>query len=187
MVKTELRDSTPTPLRAMGISNWVYDRTTKKRYSVQFYDYDFENENRILNAVIDEILNIFPYDVLMYETKHGIQFISFALLMGVHVAKARVLQTTKNLGLQDYWTTAKDLTLRVSDKWRVSIFGKYHIVSEKPKFKGVCRYPNRYRISEKHLEFFKLYMGLPEWVYNLYDDCDKRNYRIKLYHYKTRD
>jgi len=187
MIKRQpLRDITPRPLRAIGLSNWVYDRTTKTRYSVQFYDFDFVDKNRILNTVIDEILSIFPYDVLMYETSHGIHFISFSLLKGCFAPRARCIELTKKLDKQDYWTSAKDLTLRVSEKWKPTLFGNYRIVSERPRFKGVCRNPNAYIISNKHLEFYRDFMNLPDWVYHLYDDCDKRNYRIKIYHYKTR-
>ena len=42
-------------------------------------------------------------------------------------------------------------------------------------------------ISEKHLEFYFKYMDLPEEIYNLYQDCDLREYKIKIYHYKTGD
>ena len=171
----------------MGISNWSYDTKTKKKYSVQFYDYDFSTpEKKIPRSDLLEILKIFPYDCLMYETKQGVHFISFALLHGLGITKKRTLETSKALG-QDYWTEAKDLTLRCSAKWKPRRFRNYKTISNKPKFKGLVKFPNKYTISKKHLEFYFKYMGLPLWVYNLYSDCIKKDYRIKNYHYKTRD
>lgn len=187
--KAELRvDKKELDLRTLGISNWAFDSKTKKRYSVQFYDYDYPNEERkIPRPDLLRILEIFPYDVFMYETKQGIQFISFSLLQGLFTSKARALKTTKDLEKQDYWTTAKDLTLRASAKWKPRFLRSYKTISNKPKFKGLIMNPNMYRISENHLEFYRKYMALPCWVYNLYNDCEKFDYRIKMYHYKTRD
>lgn len=173
-------------VRTMGISNWVKDEKNKKLYSVQFYDYD-NNNHSISNAELDRISDIFPYDCLMYSTKHGIQFISFALLHGLRYTKTKAIETSKDLGKQDYWTEAKDLTLRIAPKWKVNHFKKRQIISKKPKFRGIIKNPTDYIISEKHLEFYLKFMDLPEWVYNKYDACDKRDYKIKLYHYKTRD
>ena len=174
-------------LRTMGISNRAYDSENKKTYSVQFYDYDYKNEN-ITEGELKRILEIFPYDCIMYGTKQGIHFISFSLLKGLSYTKAKAIETSKALGNQDYWTQANDLTLRVSPKWKQYRFSKmYKIISKKPKFKGLVKEPNKYRISNKHLEFYFKYMDLPLWVYNKYNDCDKKDYRIKLYHYKTRD
>jgi len=174
-------------VRAMGISNWLYDTKFKKRYSVQFYDYDFVDGER-LNDIREKVLEIFPYDCIVYETKHGVQFISFSLLKGLRITKSRSLQLTKEFGNQDYWAEAKDLALRFTSKWKVSRFNKiYTPVSFKPRFLGVARYPANFRISRQLLEFYKRYMKLPQWVYELYDNCEKYNYRIKTYHYKTRD
>lgn len=174
-------------LRAMGISNWVMNSKLKKRYSVQFYDYDFDGDgHNIHQSIVNKIMEIFPYDCIMYETKHGIHFISFALLHGLHVTKARVLKTTKTIGKQDYWTISKDLTLRISRKTQKTFYGR-KVISDKPKFKGVAKFPSVYRISNQHLEFYHKYMDLPDWVYNLYDNCEKFNYAIKIYHYKTRN
>ncbi|QYW08128.1 hypothetical protein 15570_00031 [Lokiarchaeota virus WyrdV1] len=191
-------------LRAIGISNWAYDSEKKKRYSIQFYDYDFNGDiEHIPREDLLRILEIFPYDCLMYETKGGVHFISFSILLGLHVSKARVLETSKSLEGQDYWTEGKDLTLRVSAKWKLRLFRKRKIVSKKPKFKGLIKgpdnliktsntflnskNPNKYVVSKNHLEFYRKYMDLPDWVYELYADCDMRDLRIKNYHYKTRD
>lgn len=173
-------------VRTMGISNWVYDESKKELYSVQFYDYDY-NGHDISNAELDRISDIFPYDCLMYATKHGIQFISFALLHGLRYTKTKAIETSKDLGKQDYWTEAKDLTLRIAPKWKEKRFKNRVIISKMPKFRGIIKNPTDYIISEKHLEFYLKFMDLPEWVYNKYDACDKRDYKIKLYHYKTRD
>lgn len=167
-------------LRTMGISNWVYDSENKKYYSIQFYDYDHsinKNEHK-------RIIEIFPLDCIMYETKHGRQFISFALRYGLKYTKVRALETSKELN-QDYWTEANDLTLRIAPKWNK----KREEISGKPKFLGVIRRPDpeTIRISSKHLEFYKKYMGLPNWVYELYSNCDKKEFKFKVYHYKTRD
>jgi len=189
--KPEMRiDKRKLRLRALGISNWCFDEKTKEKSSVQFYDYDFPDKSRkIPRDDLLKIKEIFPYDAIMYETKHGVHFISFSLLKGTYRSKARVLETSKSLGLQDYWTEANDLTLRVSAKWQIKRFKRDRIVvSEKPMFKGVLKEPNfEYRISSKHLEFYKKYMDLPNWIYKLYDNCDKKDLRIKVYHYKTRD
>jgi len=190
-------------LRAIGISNWAYDSNNKKRYSVQFYDYDYNGVENIPRVDLLKILEIFPYDCLMYETKQGIHFISFSILLGLRKAKTRVLETSKVLEGQDYWTEGKDLTLRVSAKWKTRLFRKRKIVSKKPKFKGLIKSPDnliktenpflnsknpsKYVISKKHLEFYRKYMDLPDWVYEQYLDCDMRDLRIKNYHYKTRD
>ena len=170
-------------LRTMGISNWVYDSPNKKLYSIQFYDYDL-NDGKLTKEVMNEILKIFPLDCIMYETKQGIQFISFALRFGLLYTKSRAVKTSKEL-LQDYWTEAKDLTLRIAPKWDKN----YNEMSFKPKFKGIVRRPDPEgnRISGKHLDFFRDYMGLPNWVYEKYSTCDKRDYKYKIYHYKTRD
>ena len=194
-------DKSVLNLRTMGISNWCLDKNSyskkKKRYSIQFYDYDFEGginlnfgKKGLENIPRDDllkILEIFPYDVIMYETKHGIHFVSFALLKGLKHTKVNALITSKTIGKQDYWTEAKDLTLRCSAKWKTRFLRKRKIVSNKPVFKMVLRLPNKYRISQNHLEFYLKYMNLPQWVYDLYSDCDKKDLRIKMYHYKTRD
>ena len=191
-------------LRAIGLSNWAYDSEKKKRFSVQFYDYDYNgNANHIPRADLLKILEIFPYDCLMYETKGGVHFVSFSILIGLHATKARVLKTSKSLDSQDYWSEGKDLTLRVSAKWKLRFLRKRKIASEKPKFKGLIKTPDnliktdnkflnsknpdKYVISKNHLEFYRKYMDLPDWVYELYADCDMRDLRIKNYHYKTRD
>jgi len=181
------KNKTVLGLRTIGISNWAYDSNTKKRYSIQFYDYDFNGENKISRSDLLKILEIFPYDVLMYETKHGIHFISFAILHGLNITKSRVLKTSKALGKQDYWTESKDLTLRASAKWKPRKFRNYKTISERPKFKGLIRGGETFIISKKHLEFYKKYMALPFWVYNQYNACVKKDYKIKIYHYKTRD
>lgn len=192
MQKTEMRIDKKLNLRAIAISNWLLDTHSyskkKKRYSIQFFDYDYNGDkDRLHQATVYAIMKIFPYDCIMYETKHGIQFISFSLLKGLHITKSRVLETSRLLGEQDYWNEAKDLALRVSSKWSVNRFGNYKIVSERPRFKGVAKYPDSYRISNQHLEFYYKFMGLPKWVYELYENCHKFNHRIKTYHYKTRD
>ena len=177
-------------LRALGLSNECIERKTKKRFSVQFYDFDYKKGDfSIPRLDLVRIKEIFPYDCIMYSTKHGIHFIGFSLLKGTYRTKARAVETSKDLGLQDYWTSQTDLTLRVSAKWQVKRFKRNRlIVSEKPKFKGVLKEPNfEYRISKNHLEFYKKYMDLPNWIYKLYDKCDKKDLRIKIYHYKTRE
>ncbi len=174
--------------RAMGISNWVKDLENKKLYSCQFYDFDYHDGKNITPEEYKRILEIFPYDCILYGTKHGLHFISFALLKGLNYTKAKAIKTSKDLGKQDYWTEAKDLTLRISDKWGFTkILKKRFSISKKPKFKGILKNPNNYIISNRHLEFYHNYMGLPDWVYYRYKDCDKRDYKIKIYHYKTRD
>lgn len=171
-------------LRTMGISNWVYEAETKKYYSIQFYDYDHLICIGLKQVFIKKILEIFPLDCIMYQTKHGTQFISFALRYGLKYTKVRALEMSKELG-QDFWTEAKDLTLRIAPKWNK----KREEISGKPKFLGVARRPDpdTIRISSKHLEFYKKYMGLPNWVYELYSNCDKKELKFKVYHYKTRD
>ena len=187
-------DKKSLKFRAMGISNYAYDTSDlatlehKNRYSVQFYDYDFNGQKTIPKSDLERILEIFPYDCLMYSTKQGTHFISFALLYGQRITKSRAIQVSKALGKQDYWTTAKDLTLRVSPKWKQYRFSKlYKVISEKPIFKGLIKEPNRLRISSKHLEFYHRYMDLPDWVYNLYQNCIRFEFKIKVYHYKTTD
>lgn len=180
------REDQKLELRTMGISNWCYDPKTKKRFSIQFYDYDL-NGKGIIPLHFRKIMQIFPYDCLMYDTKHGIQFISFSLLKGLNYTKAKSLEISKELDHQDYWTEAKDLTLRVSAKWKVRKFRKRMVISKKPKFRGLIKYPKTYRISEKHLEFYYKYMDLPQEVYELYNECNKKKYKIKVYHYKTND
>ena len=139
-------DKSVLNLRTMGISNWCLDKNSyskkKKRYSIQFYDYDFEGginlnfgKKGLENIPRDDllkILEIFPYDVIMYQTKHGIHFVSFALLKGLKHTKVNVLMTSRAIGKQDYWTEAKDLTLRCSAKWKTRFLRKRKIVSNKP-------------------------------------------------------
>ena len=95
-------------LRTMGISNWCLDKKSyskkKKRYSIQFYDYDFAGginlnfgKKGLENIPRDDllrILEIFPYDVIMYETKHGNHIVSLALLKGLKHTKVNVLTTS---------------------------------------------------------------------------------------------
>lgn len=186
-VKDLKRNKNSLDLRTMGISNWckdVKEKTNRNLYSIQFYDYDGKEWN---NKILKRIMEIFPLDCLMYETKHGIHFISFALRYGLKYTKTKAIETSKALGNQDYWTEAKDLTLRVSAKWKRTFFNSHKIISKKPKFKGLIKSPEDYIISKKHLEFYRKYMNLPKWVYDLYNSCDKRDYKIKVYHYKTRD
>lgn len=189
IIKTEMRiDKKLLKLRTMGISNRAFDSENRKTYTVQFYDFDHNGEEKINKIALKRIMEIFPYDCLMYETKHGIHFISFSLLKGLKYTKVKAIETSKALRQQDYWSEQKDLTLRVAPKWKKSkITKKYKVISKKPKFRGLIKKPNKYRISEKHLEFYYKYMNLPKWVYDLYHDCKKFDYKIRIYHYKTRD
>lgn len=171
-------------LRSMGVSNQLRDEYNKKTYSIQFYDFDYNGLNSDeIRERIEDICNMFPYDLILYQTKHGVQFISFALLHGTRYTKSKAVGMSKSLGNQDYWTEAKDLTLRISPKWNK----KRKEVSFKPKFLHLVKKPLFHRISNKHLEFYKNFMELPENVYREYDFCDKKDYKMKLYHYKTRD
>ncbi|GAH05482.1 unnamed protein product, partial [marine sediment metagenome] len=105
----------------------------------------------------------------------------------LRLTKSRSLLLSKTFN-QDYFASAKDLALRFTGKWKLNRFtGKYKTVSPKPVFRGVARYPSNFRISRQLLEFYKRYMNLPNWVFELYENCIKFNYRIKTYHYKTRD
>lgn len=176
-------------LRSIGISNKCFDKKGGKYYSIQFYDLDTEGLSHVqIKAKVNAILEIFPYDLILYKTKHGIHFISFALLKGYRAPKARAVEMSKTLGDQDYWTTGTNLVLRVSPKWRVYKYSKLrYIVSEKPKFLHFYKKPNSYIISNGHLEFYHKFMGLPDWVYYHYSQCDKRDYQISITHYKTRD
>jgi len=136
-------------LRTMGISNRVYDKSNKKMYSIQFYDYDYYNGENISIKAFNQIMEMFPYDLILYRTKHGLHFISFALLHGLRITKARAIETSKILGKQDYWTQARDLTLRISAKWETKRFSKtYKTISKKPKFSRLLKDPNNYRISQ---------------------------------------
>jgi hypothetical protein len=180
----EKKNQIKIPLRAMGISNWCKDANTNKIYSIQFYDYDYPEGKNISQKTLERILEIFPLDCLMYETEQGIHFISFAIRMGLRYTKTKAIETSKFFGNQDYFTTAKDLTLRVSPKWEVKRKKRVEI-SKKPKFKGLIKSPGKNIISGKHLDFYYKYMDLPEWVYDQYLDCDLRDYNIKVYHYKT--
>src|SRR5665648_1118582 len=191
-----MRNEKVRKLRAIGISNSCWDKERKKKYSIQFYDYDFlEGSNKITRRELEQILKIFPYDCLAYKTAHGIHFISFSLLRGTQKTKGNALITSKIMGGQDYWCERKDLTLRVSPKWKPRIFSRWHKnMSKKPEFKMVLKNPPKYpnnsfhfRISEKHLEFYHKKMGLPDNVYNFYRECEKFNYAIKFYNYNTRD
>lgn len=183
--KKELRKKEKLNLRAMGISNRVYDKKNKKTYSVQFFDLDINGATKEeLRMKINYVMSIFPYDLILYKTKHGIHFISFALLKGLRYTKAKALKLCKELKNQDYWTEQKDLTLRISPKWKGR---KYKNISGKPKFLGFLKKPTTHIISNKHLEFYSKYMNLPKWVKDRYKLCDKRDYNIKIYHYKTRD
>lgn len=181
--KGELRIEGKLPLRTMGISNRSYDRENKKTYSIQFYDFDGIFGIRDYNLII----SIFPYDLLVYKTKHGYHFISFALLHGLNITKARAIALSKFIEDQDYWTEAKDLTLRISPKWKCRRLRKRKVISCKPTFFTLIKKPEGYIISNKHLEFYFKYMNLPKEIYQQYDDCDKRDYEIRIYHYKTRD
>jgi len=174
-------------LRSMGLSNKVYDQKNKKIYSIQFYDYDCDGIDRITKQKqMQQILKIFPYDLLTYQTKHGIHFISFSLLHGSKITKARAVELSKKLGNQDYWTTGKNLVLRVSEKWK-GFKVKRKIMSPRPEFMGFIKRPKGFRISNNHLEFYRKFLDLPDWVYNSYNNCDKYNYKIGITHYKTRD
>lgn len=183
-------------LRALGVMNGCYgDLKTRKsgkkykeRFSIQFYDYDINGATKSRKrAEIQRILKIFPYDVILYKTKHGIHFISFALLKGWMLTKARATKLSLDLGNQDYWTTGKNLVLRVSSKWRVRYFGRREVRSSKPEFLGVAKKPIGFTISKNHLEFYKKNMDLPDWVYELYNDCEKKDLEFGITHYKTRD
>jgi len=182
--KSELRIKEKLPLRAMGISNRVYDTKNKKHYSVQFYDFDGD---KLKAKELNRIKEIFPYDLIMYQTKHGFHFISFALLHGLRYTKSKAVETSKELGNQDYWTEAKDLTLRVSPKWKLRKFRKRKVISCKPRFFIQVKKPNGYIVSNKHVEFYFKYMNLPETIYNEYQECILKDYSIRVYHYKTRD
>ena len=177
------------PLRCIGINNICYDKANKKKYSVQFYDMDI-NKSEMGFAEFNTILGIFPNDLILYRTKHGIHFISFTLLKGVFITKAKVLETTKLLNEnQDYFPYQKELTLRVSGKWqKKKLSKKRKTISKKPKFARLLKLPNKDNIiSKTHLDFYFKWMSLPEDIYNLYKKCEMRDYDITISHYKTRD
>lgn len=183
LIKLLKKNKDAFKLRTMGISNWVKDESKKRRniYSVQFYDYD----GVLTDEQLEIISEIFPYDCIVYRTKHGFQFISFSLLHGLRYTKTKVLEISKQLN-QDYWTEGRDLTLRVASKWEVKK-NQRKTISEKPKFYAFLKAPYKHIISKKHLEFYHDYMDLPEDVYEAYSECDMRDYKIKIYHYITRD
>lgn len=182
-------------LRTIGINNICYDKSNKKKYSIQFYDYDNKHLDhleyiRMAPVELKAILEIFPNDLILYRTKHGIHFISFTLLKGIYISKANVLQVTKLLNeSQDYFPYQKELTLRVSGKWGKKRFSKKRkTISKKPKFARLLKLPNKDNIiSKTHLDFYFKWMGLPKEIYNLYKKCEMRNYDITISHYKTRD
>lgn len=177
------------PYRAMGISNGVWDSKNKKIYSVQFYDFDYiKGRTHLTPKEVDLIKTIYPYDCIMYQTAHGIHFISFAILKGLTTTRKRAEHLTKQFIFQDFIAGNEDLILRVSCKGKKRMFKKhYQIISKKPKFLGLVKSPNKYLISKRHLEFYRNYMFLPEWVYSQYNDCKLLEGNIKLYHYRTGD
>lgn len=103
--------------------------------------------------------------------------------------------TRKLGGNQDYGAGTfnkeeekRDLTMRISPKWKNRFWTWRHkVISDAPIFKMVVKKPNKYRISKKHLELFKERCNLPEEVYQLYDDCQKLDFEIKLFSYLTGD
>lgn len=176
-------------------NKWIY-----KSYSVQFFDYDYRkdpdgNPIPMTQREIKEIRKIFPYDCFFYDTKHGRHFISFAILHGIKISRTRALQTCKNLNLicgdpkaQDYWSSRSELVLRVSPKWRVYKKSKiYQIISLKPKFGGVLKKPEKIRVSKAHFEFYKNHMKLPEWVCDLYENCEMIDLKHTMLFYPSRD
>ena len=193
------KDKKKFPLRCMGISNIAINTKSvkmpsdfyAKKYSVQFYDFDLpKHQNTILENQIKTILEIFPYDCICYKTKHGFHFISFALLRGLRVTKARAIKLSKDLLDQDYFTKRQYLTLRISEKWKNKKFRKkYAVISDRPKFFGLLKEPaaENLMISEKHLEFYKDNLALPDFVYEKYEKCRKFDLGIELHHFTTRD
>lgn len=201
------------PLRAIGISNKCKDNNEimpnrfkgkNNIYSIQFYDYDFDKNWKLTYGIINSILEIFPHDCIMYETKHGIHFISFALTKGLYLSKARAIKKSKELLSQDYWTKRSYLTLRISQKWRRNIWNKmgitwkYKTISDKPIFKGVARLPElvnqalfpniKILGSKKHLDFYHDFLELPNWVYQQYlNNFEMLDLDIELHHYPTKD
>jgi hypothetical protein len=184
----------------MGISNRCYAGEIKKgvpreRYSVQFYDFDGSEPE--FKRAIPTIMRIFPYDALAYKSKHGFHVLSFSLLKGylAPIRRARmitkILNSADRMPEQDFGSFGenfeKGLALRVSSKWRKRFFRRNKIISGKPTFFGLLKSPNRYRISERHLNFYRDFMALPDWVYKKYDDCDKKNLDTFMYHYYTGD
>jgi len=171
--------------RALGISNVIRNPENQKIYSVQFYDVDISIYDVAFYETIQKVLEIFPYDAIAYQTKHGVHIISFALTYGRNLTKARAVEMSKRLGEQDYWTVRKDLCLRISPKWN-----RFHkLKSPKPLFLEVLREPivSDLKISGKHLEFYEKYMDLPREVSALYVNAQRRAYPIKTYSYMTRD
>lgn len=144
-----------------------------------FYKYEF------FNRFYDIVLKIFPYDCIVYETRDGFHFISFAYLKGTRLTRARAVEMSKALGNQDYWTLRKDLCLRVSPKWN----WMYSEKSPKPVFFRVVKEPVRpdLCISGKHLDFYVKFMNLPLEVAKLYDNCKRLELPVRTYSYRTRD
>lgn len=182
-------------LRAIGINNICYDLETNKRKSVQFYDYDTKHiRNSIIKILPDELQEILKYfknDCIIYKTKHGFHFISFALLPNVFISKANVLRITKRLNeTQDYFPYQKELTLRVSPKWKIKRFSKRRkTISKKPKFASFFIHPrNNMEVSKTHLNFYLKYMNLPIEIYKEYEkNCILKENKITISHYRTRD
>jgi hypothetical protein len=174
---------------AIGISNMAYDRENRKAYSVQFYDYDIHDPPQMLNAIFNTIQDsVFPFDCIVYETKHGYHFISFALFETTYYTKGKALELTTFLGNQDYWCSQKDLILRISPKWDFKHKRKIaKTISKKPKFYRFLSPPNNCLISKSHLEFYYKFMGLPKDVYDTYRNCPSRRLDLKLYFYNARD
>lgn len=196
------------PLKAMGIANKCIDteeimpkrfKARNKLYSIQFYDYDFNQNWKITSNIIQSILEIFPHDCFVFETKHGMHFISFSLMKGLRFSKAKVLKKSKELITQDYWSKKKYLFLRVSPKWKrtfwnkIGLKWKYKIISDKPRFKGVLKEPElipgqKILGSKQHLEFYKNNMNFPEWLYQKYlENYEMIDLSIQIDHYHTED
>jgi hypothetical protein len=171
-------------LYAMGMGNSL-DKGSKFNENfkaIQFYDYD---KNCLPKDVFKQILEVFPYDCMVFKTLNGFSFISLTVLDSWKVAKDNAVMLSKKFR-EDYTSGMKELVIRVSGKFRRKDHKK---VSHKPFFLGLIKpLKEKKTISLNHLNFLDNAGILPKWVYEYYtkNRYDLRKYEISVFKYYTK-
>jgi hypothetical protein len=172
-------------LYAMGMGNSLdkKGKFSSEFKAIQFYDYD---KNCLPKDIFEQILEIFPYDCMVFKTLNGFSFISLSVLDSWKIAKDNAVMLSERFG-EDYTSGMKELVIRVSAKFRRKDHKK---MSHRPFFLGFIQpLKERKIISLNHLNFLDNAGIIPKWVYQHYSTGYRyslKKYEISIFRYYTK-
>lgn len=170
-------------LYALGVGNSLRENIDSELpdYSIQFYDYD---KTELSQKDFQKIMDIFPYEVMVFKTLNGFSFISLSLIEGWKYTKEKASELSKELN-EDYTSGMKELVIRIGAKFDRKTHKE---ISHKPYFIGMGKISlSSTFISENHLNLLYNFNLIPDWVYQYYTEFHTlRNFKIHFFNYYTK-